>query len=106
MATGEAPFRGKSEIDTIFKIVRSVGTPTEQTWPHFTEHLEHWKAKFPKWRPSGLQSIYRMRPDLGQLGMDLLQSLLTMNPQARMGARRAKRHDFWTQHVVQDPRMP
>jgi len=40
MATGEAPFCGQSEIDTIFKIFRLLGTPTEESWPGY-QKLDH-----------------------------------------------------------------
>lgn len=96
MATGEVNFPGSSEIDTIFRIIRLLGTPTEETWPGH-RRLRHWKDTFPKWRPTGLQPIYEMRTELGYEGLDLLGGLLRLDPQARLRPRRAKNHAFFLQ---------
>lgn len=89
MATGQATFPGDSEIGTVFKIFKTVGTPTETTWPGVRE-LEHWKSTFPQWPPTDLLGIYNLRPEMGTEGVELLRSLLPMSPQARISARRAK----------------
>merc|ERR550532_390726 len=46
MASGYPTFPGDSEIGTIFKIMKFVGSPTEETWPGY-HTLEHWKKTFP-----------------------------------------------------------
>jgi len=86
-------FPGDSEIGTIFKILQTVGTPTEETWQGFSK-LMYWKESFPKWRPTGLEPIRQARPEFGEAGMDLLRRLLEMNPQTRLSSRRAKSHPF------------
>jgi len=93
MAMGQALFPGDSEIGTIFKIFRIIGTPSEESWPGLCE-LELYKASFPKWPPTDLQHIINLRPELGPDGLDLLRNLLRMHPQARMTARRAKGSSF------------
>ena len=45
----KALFMGDSEIDQIFKIFRTLGTPTESEWPGVTE-LKHFKKTFPFWK--------------------------------------------------------
>jgi len=96
MATCQPLFPGDSEIGTIFKILRLLGTPTEQTWPGFSK-LEHWKTSFPQWPPTDLETLLEVRPELGELGLDLLRGLLCLNPQARLPARRAKAHALLAQ---------
>jgi len=95
MATCYPTFPGDSEIGTIFKILKLLGSPTEESWPGFSK-LEYWKESFPKWPPSGLEPIRAMRPELGETGIDLLKHLLDMNPQQRLSSRRAKNHPFPT----------
>merc|ERR1711904_558357 len=56
MATGAPLFAGDSEIDTIFRIFRKLGTPTEQIWPGLRE-LPDFKPTFPKWPHKGWTNI-------------------------------------------------
>jgi serine/threonine protein kinase len=93
MATGKATFPGDSEIGTIFQIFKVVGTPSPDSWPAL-RHLDHWKESFPKYPPTDLQGIYSLCPRLGPDGLDLLRNLLSLNPQTRMKARRAKESPF------------
>jgi len=94
MATGFPIFPGDSEIGTIFKIFRTVGTPTLDTWPGLGK-LSFWRRTFPQWEPSDLRSIYDARPEIGSDGTDVLRSLLTLNPEARSNARRAKTSPYF-----------
>lgn len=62
-------FNGDSEIGTIFKIFQVVGSPTENTWPGFTQigqpnFAEHWRPNYPTWPDTGLQEIVTYRSDL------------------------------------------
>merc|ERR1719162_2875655 len=93
MATGQATIPGDSEIGTIFKIFRTLGTPSEESWPGMKD-LAHWKPSFPKWPSTDLKSIYGMRPEIGAEGLDLIRNLLPQNPTARLSARRAKKAAF------------
>jgi hypothetical protein len=61
-------FPGDSEIDELFKIFRTLGTPNEETWPGVTS-LPDFKSAFPKWPPKNLASIV---PGLEPAGVDLL----------------------------------
>ena len=44
------------EIDELFKIFRTLGTPTEATWPGVSE-LPDYKDSFPKWHPRPMQEV-------------------------------------------------
>lgn len=92
-ACGPPLFQGDSEIGTIFKIFKVLGSPTEESWPGHRK-LEHWTDKFPNWPPTGLRQLLDLRPELGEDGLQLLTSLLELSPEARLTARRAKNHSF------------
>ena len=62
-------WRGDSEIDEIFRIFRTLGTPDESVWPGVTT-LRDFSASFPKWPAKQLSSVV---PTLDPLGLDLLQ---------------------------------
>jgi len=96
MATGSPMFPGDSEIGTIFKILRLLGTPTEETWPGF-DQLEHWKTTFPKWPNTNLEPVLLQRPELGENGVELIRKLLDINPDWRLRLLKAKRHPFFAQ---------
>jgi len=87
-------FPGDSEIGTILQILKLLGTPSEETWPGYTQ-LKHWKNTFPRWPNTNFEPVLRTRPELGEAGIDLIRSLLNMNPSCRMRLRRAKAHTFF-----------
>lgn len=84
-------FQGDSEIDQIFKIFRLWGTPTEEEWPGVTE-LPNYKTTFPKWKKKDLSKAV---PGLGEVGLDLLARLLTLDPLKRITARKALKHPYF-----------
>jgi serine/threonine protein kinase len=93
LITMSAFFPGDSEIGTLFKILRKIGTPSEESWPGLGS-LPFWKSSFPKWKPT-IQDTFNNRPEIDEDGYDLLCHLLAMNPQARISARVAKRSSFF-----------
>ena len=60
-------FPGESEIDQIFRIFRTLGTPNALVWPDY-ESLPEYKANYPQWR----SQAHKMCPGLNPEGMDLL----------------------------------
>ncbi|KFO69354.1 Cyclin-dependent kinase 2, partial [Cuculus canorus] len=48
MITRRALFPGDSEIDQLFRIFRTLGTPDEAAWPGVTS-MPDYKPSFPKW---------------------------------------------------------
>merc|ERR1719350_967564 len=87
MATSRALFPGDSEIDTIFRIFRLLGTPSEEVWPGVMQ-LPNMKAGFPQWTNTGLQRLMEVGEGLGEEGLDLIRICLTYNPVERMSAQR------------------
>ncbi|CCG83246.1 Cell division control protein [Taphrina deformans PYCC 5710] len=85
MALRKPLFPGDSEIDEIFKIFRTLGTPSEPVWPGVTQ-LPDYKATFPNWRKKNLRTLV---PTLNADGADLLKAMLVYNPAERLSAKRA-----------------
>jgi cyclin-dependent kinase 2 len=84
-------FPGDSEIDELFKIFRIMGTPNEDTWPGVTS-LPDFKSAFPKW-PS--QDLATLVPNLEPAGLDILSSMLRLDPSRRITARGALEHEYF-----------
>lgn len=94
MATGIPMFPGDSEIDTIFKIFRALGTPNEEVWPGVST-LRNFTQEFPKWTSSELVHLERTAPSLGPDGWDLLKQCFRYDPIARPSARQLSQHRFF-----------
>jgi serine/threonine protein kinase len=94
MATGQALFPGDSEIDTIFRIFRLLGTPNEEVWPGLYS-LPDFKREFPQWRDTALAEVAEDGPALGPHGIDLVRSCFRYNPLNRPSAQRLLQHTFF-----------
>lgn len=66
--TRRALFPGDSEIDQLFRIFRTLGTPDETIWPGVTS-LPDYKPSFPKWAQQDLSKVV---PLLDEDGRELL----------------------------------
>lgn len=66
--TRRALFPGDSEIDQLFRIFRTLGTPDESVWPGVTS-MPDYKPSFPKWAQ---QDLAKVVPPLDEDGRDLL----------------------------------
>ena len=83
---------GDSEIDELFRIFRSLGTPNEKLWPGVSQ-LPDFKPVFPKWPPL---PISRCVPEgLNENGLDLLKQMFVYNPCDRISARAALAHPYF-----------
>eukprot|EP00048_Salpingoeca_helianthica_P003943 m.72183 g.72183 ORF g.72183 m.72183 type:complete len:307 (-) comp12978_c0_seq2:63-983(-) len=95
MLTGRPLFPGDSEIDQQFRIFRTLGTPTETTWPGVGETLT--QRGIPRWPP---QPIEAAAPAIGAQAGDLLKGLLLYDPSRRVVAAVAVTHPFLADAVV------
>ncbi|XP_033097118.1 cyclin-dependent kinase 1-like [Anneissia japonica] len=91
MATKRPLFHGDSEIDQIFRIFRTLGTPKEDTWAGVTS-LPDYKKNFPDWKTNNLKST--LSKHLDNPGLDLLEKMLIYNPAKRISAKAALKHAY------------
>jgi len=91
LATKKPLFHGDSEIDQLFRIFRTLGTPNNDVWPE-VESLPDYKNTFPKWKAGSLSSMVK---NLDKNGLDLLSKMLIYNPPKRISARVAMTHPYF-----------
>jgi len=92
MVKGRALFPGDSEIDQLFRIFRTMGTPDENAWPGVSQ-LPDFKPTFPKWSGSDFQGMFSR---LDSEGLSLLTKLMMYDPNKRMSARMALHHRYFS----------
>ncbi|GCB63988.1 cyclin-dependent kinase 1 [Scyliorhinus torazame] len=90
MATKRPLFHGDSEIDQLFRIFRTLGTPNNEIWPE-VETLPDYKNTFPKWKAGSLSQVKNIDVN----GLDLLAKTLIYNPARRISAKEALRHPYF-----------
>ncbi|CAN7004816.1 unnamed protein product [Brassica oleracea var. botrytis] len=99
-------FPGKTELDQLQKIFAVLGTPTESIWPGFSS-LPNAKAKFPTQSYNLLRKKFPAISFVGgqilsERGFDLLNGLLTLDPEKRLTVEEALNHSWF--HEVPLPK--
>uniref|UniRef100_A0A8C8SIE2 Cyclin-dependent kinase 2 n=1 Tax=Pelusios castaneus TaxID=367368 RepID=A0A8C8SIE2_9SAUR len=89
--TRRALFPGDSEIDQLFRIFRTLGTPDEAVWPGVTS-MPDYKPSFPKW---ARQDFSKVVPPLDEEGRKLLAQMLHYDPNKRISAKSALNQPFF-----------
>ncbi|KAK1137040.1 Cyclin-dependent kinase 2 [Melipona bicolor] len=102
MATRRALFPGDSEIDQLFRIFRTLGTPDENIWPGVSQ-LRDYTSMFPRWEPRSLDEVV---PSFDSDAKDLLLRLLTYDPNQRIAAKKALTHPYFTGVTLVPPPLP
>jgi cyclin-dependent kinase 2 len=86
MLTKKTLFPGKSEIDQLFLIFKTFGTPNESAWPGVSK-LPDYKDTFPLWSP---RSITDILPSLvSEWSQGIFQKMMVYNPKQRITATQA-----------------
>lgn len=91
MLTHNPLFVGDSEIATIFKIFRLLGTPDDTNWPG-VRSLKNYSSTFPRWKGEGIASKVTGIPPRT---LNLLTNLVTLEPRSRLSALEALRHPYF-----------
>jgi len=91
MVTKTPLFPGDSEIDQIFRIFRTLGTPTESIWQGVTK-LPEFQPNFPQHPPQPLTKLF---PNLEPAGIDLMSKMLQYEPTKRVSAKEALAHSYF-----------
>ncbi|RZB96196.1 cyclin-dependent kinase G-2 isoform X1 [Glycine soja] len=102
----EPLFNGRTEFDQLDKIFRILGTPNETIWPGFSK-LPGVKVNFVKHQYNLLRkkfpaTSFTGSPVLSDSGFDLLNKLLTYDPEKRITAEDALNHEWF--HEVPLPK--
>ncbi|XP_068665087.1 cyclin-dependent kinase G-2-like [Aristolochia californica] len=95
----EPLFSGKTEIDQLDQIFKTLGTPNEKIWPGFVK-LPAVRTKYTKQPYNNLRKKFPPapffgRPILSEAGFDLLNKLLTYDPEKRITAEAALSHEWF-----------
>ena len=84
-------FCGDSEIDQLFKIFKTLGTPNENMWEGVTK-LKDYKGTFPRWQKNQLEERCTK---LSEDGVDLLKKMLIYDPIERITCEEALEHPYF-----------
>ena len=90
MQTNRTLFPGDSEIDQIYRIFRTLGTPDETSWPGFNKLPEY--RHFARFKSRGVENYIG---DHDKLAVDLLSKFLAYDPVTRISCRQAMTHGYF-----------
>jgi len=104
MLTRKPLFPGDSEIDQLFRIFRTLGTPDENVWPGLAR-LPDFKPCFPRWEAQRLEDFVPSLKTCPE-GLVLLQDFLRYYPEARISAKNAMASPFFAGVQTNIPPKP
>ncbi|XP_052284534.1 cyclin-dependent kinase 11B-like isoform X2 [Dreissena polymorpha] len=102
--TMKAIWQGTSDIDQLQKIFKDLGTPTEKIWPGLMELPGMKKCTFTEYPYNTLRNKFGQY--LSDQGFTLLNRFLTYNPEKRITAVDAMKHEYFRESPLPiDPSM-
>jgi len=98
-------FNGKNEVEQLDKIFRDLGTPHAGIWPGYTDLPVVKKITFTEYPYNTLRNRFNQIM-LTDLGFDLMNRFLTYNPERRVTAEEALKHEYFKETPMPvDPSM-
>lgn len=105
---GYSPFDEDGVLPTLFRIFKTFGTPThldligqDSSFSELAQmcpNLINLIGAFPKWESIALDKLFTN--NISEKALDLLTSLLKVEPSHRISANDALRHPFFTQFLL------
>lgn len=92
MATGRPFFPGSTVEDQLHLIFKTLGTPTEETWPGITTNEVFLSGRFPHYPR---EHLINHSPRLDNSGLDLLERFVEFVVKDRISAVDAMKHDYF-----------
>lgn len=91
--TGKILFQGDCEIDQLYKIFKTLGTPNEYTWDG-VNNLPGYKLTFPNWKANDVNIIF---PNLDASTIQFILSMLQYDPLLRPDILEVLQHPYFHQ---------
>ena len=88
----EPVFQAKAEVELLSMIFKLLGPPSASTWPEYTSLPVAKTISLPTPHPPQFRQRF---PYMTAAGIDLLQSLLTYDPDKRITAVEAMQHPYF-----------
>eukprot|EP00736_Rhodelphis_marinus_P002595 Rmarinus@m.24762 len=85
-------FAGENDIDQLYRVLKTMGTPTEQTWPGLNELPDYDKIQFPYFDPQPFDVIL---PNASSCAIDLIKRMLCYDSSKRVSASEALCHPYF-----------
>ena len=87
---------GNTDVHQLELICQAVGSPTEENWPGVSKLEGYVKFDKPKTAGVGDKNYFLgLFGTVGPVGVDLLMSMLVLDPRKRATARRILEHQWW-----------
>jgi serine/threonine protein kinase len=90
LITGEPLFKGRSELDTLGKIISFIGTPCEENWEGVSELPNFLPFKVCE---GNMKTV--MEGKVSNSGIELLKGMLTLDPKKRFSCEEILGHKFF-----------
>ena len=103
LLTRKPLFKGKTELELIDKVFSVLGTPTDESWPGFSQMKLVRKVRFKRHPYSQLRKMFPKfafsggQVTLSDKGFDLLEGMLCYDPSRRLTAKEALDHPWFTE---------
>ena len=101
--TREPMFRGNTELQQLDRIFTVCGSPTVSTWPDVRELRDYSSYRSKKLYPRRLRTDYAKLPSLA---LDLLDSMLLLDPKKRISAEEAMEHEWFKSVKFEAANLP